>query len=405
MPDTNPLASLYPQPPAPPANLLSDPSRVIDMARGVGALSLLPLQREQLQTQIQGGQIQNATALAQQYMAQRDWLGGQLTGLAAKAQSGKKITEEDIHHWTAGVSRDTDPRAPPSSVLNQVADSIMSHPGGPNAGVLDAYVRALGPGAAAQPVSGPPSPGTGRPTQQSLGVAISTPAGGGGMRETGLGPGESVSPEAMAADVRAQGNFAQEIALLHLALDAYNKLKEKYPGGGFFAPGSKGRQEFESYIQGISPGLARAVGIDPEKLKEFGKASKYLTEAMASRIGGLGAGTVEQLKVGAGASPNVDINDLTVGEILPMMIARARMGYVQTQAAAAQGPLKYTYTAARLAAQQNPHAYMVDLMTPEQRSKLYKSMSPAELKRFNASLKAAIDSGVIQHPSYQPPGQ
>ena len=64
------------------------------------------------------------------------------------------------------------------------------------------------------------------------------------------------------------------------------------------------------------------------------------------------------------------------------------------------GPANYTAERGRLAALQDPRAYQISTMTPEQIQTLQKSLKGVERAKFNASLKSAVESGVVT-----PPGQ
>jgi hypothetical protein len=223
-------------------------------------------------------------------------------------------------------------------------------------------------------------------------VAPAGPANPPGI--AGLPPGSEKSAGMMQDDLIRAGNFGQEMLPMNQALDAANRLKQKY-GTGYFAPGSQGRQEFQSFFYGVSPTLARWAGVDPEKLKNYAEAKKYLTQAVASRVGGFGAGTVEQLKTAAGGNPSVDINDMAVDDVLKMMIAARRMEHVQTLQASGGGGVNYTKNAAKWATGQDPKAFMLDLMSPAQIRDMEKRLKGEDRVRFNRSLSAAIQTGVI----------
>ena len=82
-------------------------------------------------------------------------------------------------------------------------------------------------------------------------------------------------------DVKSrEANYTHEITPWNEALKDVQKLKSK---GFEFGPGAKGRQEFQSFIQSLTPETAAKYGVDKEKLRLFADAAKYLTQATNER--------------------------------------------------------------------------------------------------------------------------
>lgn len=209
----------------------------------------------------------------------------------------------------------------------------------------------------------------------------------------GLPLGSEKSAEVLQGDLARARNFGQEIVPWQQALE---KLKLLGPGGT--GPGTQGRQEFQSFLFALAPTVSRWAGVDPEKIKNYAEAEKYLTQATQSRAAGFGAHTDLALSQAITGNPSVKINDLAATDVTKVAIALRRMEQVQTLQNAAHGPVDYTKKAAEWATKQDARAYAIDLMPPEQLKKLQKDLKGAERAKFNASLKAAIESGVVAPP-------
>jgi hypothetical protein len=203
--------------------------------------------------------------------------------------------------------------------------------------------------------------------------------------------GAGTSAEAYQRDLLRAGNFKQDIFPLTRALELAKSL-----GPGGMAPGSKGRQEFESYVYGLMPSLVPPAMQD--KIKNYAELEKYLVNNASQRAQNLGPHTNEGLAAATTGSPNVHINDLAGIDLIKAQIALRRMEHAQTLQAAKAGPANYTAEKAKFAAGQDPQAYAVDLMEPEQRQKLHITIRGTARDRFNDSLAAAIDSGAIDAP-------
>ena len=351
-----------------------------------------------------GQMIANDTASFDQYAKQSGFVQNWL----ASRVNQPNLTADDIHNDAATLARNTDPKALPSQVINSVADSIINDPGGIRAGILNARNRIMGAVSATTPIPGPPT---------ASGATRTIPLGATGYPQTGEIPGQIItenppgtqqSTELMQADAARAGNFGQEIFPWQQALQ---KIQALGPGG--LGPGTKGRQDFESFLYAAAPGLSTMLGVNPQKIQNYAEAEKYLTNATQQRAAGFGSHTDMQLATALSGSPNVHINDLAAEDVTKAAIALRRMEHAQytmnsgaivndpiSGAQKPGGAVNYATNKAAWAATQDPRAYAIDMMTPEQVANLQKTLKGAERAKFNASLKAAISSGVIT-----PPGQ
>ena len=423
MPDAS---ALYPQPPAPPepsSSLMSDPLRAlsalgqinsllefsgrraaagalqnainpdgsIDRGRLMEGLKNSPIVTPGAMTDALTAHnvlIQNDTAQFEQWAKQSDYAR---QNFAARLNQKTPITAEQVRHDQASMSTNADPRALPSSVIANMADSILNDPAGVNQAYRNMGARVMGPAAALTPAPAPPTAG-GVEQKQPLIQFGQAPAPGGAPAGSavpvGNPPGTEESSKFMQEELRRQGNFGQEIYPLQRALELAQKL-----GPGGMAPGSKGRQDFESFIYGLAPELVPA-GMQ-DKIKNYAELEKYLTQNMSMRANNLGPHTNEGLATAVTGSPSVHINDLAGVDLIKAGIMLRRMEYAQVQQAAKSGPVQYAQKKAQFAPTQDPRAYGIDLASPDQIQQWQKSLKGKERDRFNLSLRSAIDSGVV----------
>jgi murein L,D-transpeptidase YcbB/YkuD len=210
-----------------------------------------------------------------------------------------------------------------------------------------------------------------------------------------LGTGQST--EQMMAGNAREANYTQEMTPWNEALRDVQKLKAQ---GFSFGPGAKGRQEFQSFLYSLSPQLAAKYGVDPEKLRLFADASKYLTQATNARAAQGLHGSDMQLGAMISGNPNVDINSMSIEDTVKTAIALRRLQYAQHFMAKKAGPTGYANAASNFPTEHDQRAFYTDLMAQAEHSKLMKSLKKGtpEYERFNRSLKAAHDSGVMPAP-------
>jgi len=193
----------------------------------------------------------------------------------------------------------------------------------------------------------------------------------------------------MQADLARESSYGQDIVPLTKALALAQKL-----GPGGMAPGSKGRQDFESFMYGLAPQLVPAAMQD--KIKNYAELEKYLTNNASQRAQNLGPHTNEGLATAVTGSPNVHINDLAGIDLIKVQLALRKMEHAQVLQAAQGGGPNYTANKSGMAPQFDPRAFAIDTMSPDEIQKLQTTLKGPERARFNRSLKAAIDAGVIE---------
>lgn len=383
----------YPGAPPPSQGLLQgDPSRAVGLLGQIQDFQIRQQQAPALgqipAASLAGQHIANATAQQAQEAAATATIRN---ALATSLAGTPNPTADDVHSAIVNVSR-ANPHIAVTmpGIINAQGDFLLKD--GPkgiktNAGTL--LNMGLSPEGASSRVAGPPD-ASGAPT--SISVPQANQGGPKGI-QTGLAPGSEESARVMQGDLSRAGNFGQEIFPWQQALQ---KIQALGPGGT--GPGTKGRQDFESFLYAASPQISTMLGVDPKKIENYAEAEKYLTNATQQRAAGFGSHTDMQLATALSGSPNVHINDLAAENVTKAAIALRRMEHAQTLQNATGGPVSYTSNKAKWAASQDPRAYALDMMTPAQIQALDKSLKGSERAKFNASLKAAQDSGVLTPP-------
>lgn len=380
MPDPS---SLYPQPPQQNQGLLqSDPTKLIGALQGLQSLRIQGAQAPALMQQpaaaLQGQNISNQQQQQALSLATRN---AALSSLATGVDP-KKATPDDIYSGIANFMK-SNPNADPS-IVNAAGDVILKAPS-----IKEGISRALN-------IVTPPDaglvdyndPNTGQPMKTTRQQANTAAIAGPGGFAAGPAAGGSESAQAMVADQARQGTFGQDIYPLQRALDLAQKL-----GPGGMAPGSKGRQEFESFVYGLTPQLVPA-GMQ-DKIKNYAELEKYLVNNASQRAQNLGPHTNDGLAAATTGSPNVHINDLAGVDLIKAQIGLRRMEYAQVAQASKAGGANYLSEKAKFAPQQDPRAYMADMMTPDQIKKLHMTLTGADRAKFNSSYQSAISSGAM----------
>lgn len=236
------------------------------------------------------------------------------------------------------------------------------------------------------------------PQGQAPVAATQAPATGGSV-VTGVSPGAleankatgTASGQQLAADTAQEANFQSDILPLQKARDALISLGTTGTG-----PGTEQINEIKSFAQ--SMGLGTLAGIDPDKIKNFDEAKKYLTQ-YASQAGS--PNTNDKLAAAFAGNPSVGISNAASVDVLKTAMSLRRMQNAKVRAFQASGeqPSVYNQWAAKFNSSQDPVAYGFDMMSPEQRKKYVSGLSPAERQKFVGSLQTATQLGLVTPPS------
>lgn len=358
----------------------------------------------------------NATAQFANQKTQQNYLQQTLGALASKPD----LNWRDVSTWAQNVARNTN--APPE-MITSLLDGAFSVKNNPRAlkdyittqGIISLGTQALGG------ETGPPT-GEGQPTQITTGEAIqrrtgvlpgsNTPQAAprpGVIPQTGMVTGNAPgfeqaaagSANLMASNRARAANFGSDIFPMMQALPALERLGPQGVG-----PGTEELNTIKSFVQSNLnwlPGADKIIG-NPQNIKDYDEAKKYLTQLAGSRATMFGHGTDQALSTSLVGSPNTHISNLAGTDLLKATIALRRMEQAQTLDADDQKvqPGGYASWAAKWATNVDPRAYMVDLMTPDQLQRVAKSLkTKAEKDKFNRSAAKAAELGIITRPGGQ----
>lgn len=215
---------------------------------------------------------------------------------------------------------------------------------------------------------------------QQPGVVTTLPAG---AVEAQKAVGEQAG-QVLAADQARERTFQQDITPLQKAIVSLEALGKTGTG-----PGTEQLNEIKSFLQ--SMGIP---GLDVENIKDFDEARKYLTQ-YAQAVGD--TGTNDKLAASFAGNPSVGISNAAAVDVAKTALALRRL---QNAAVVSfQGsPDQYLKYATEFNASQDPRAYGLDLMTPENRNKLISSLKGDEKAKFAQSLRKAMQLGLVTPP-------
>lgn len=279
-------------------------------------------------------------------------------------------------------------------------------PGGLQAHVMQRYVSTLPNGGATPTQTGvvTEGPNRGAPTYgtqgQFLGKVTGAPVGG---VPFALPPGQSeamtaagaASGQQFAAARTAAGSFAQRTFPLMQAIPALERLGTK--GGG---PPADTVNQVKSFIQSL--GAGKIAGIDPENVKDFDEANKYLLNYAQQRGAAFGAETNDKLAAAIASNPNTHMSNLAAQDVAKSALAIERMTQAQTLEFSRQGgtPDQFADWSLKWSPNQDARAFALDVMSPDARKKLLGSLKPGtpEYKKFTDSLAIAEANGLVTFP-------
>lgn len=252
-------------------------------------------------------------------------------------------------------------------------------------------------GEAATPVqAGVTSPETGyQPQIVSKGYLekhpMTHPVAGGppiGAEAAASAAGQASSQQAQAA---RQDLVASKGRLLGLQ-NAQQALSKTTTG-----PGTEQFNTIKSFLNTNAPGFAAALHIDPNQIKNYDEANKYLTMYTLNRANSLGPLTGDKLAAAIAGNPNTHINQLAASELLKVNTALERMGQAGTIAFNASGQPEGTYSQfiSNWSHSVDPRAFMLDQLTGAERATLHKALSTVEQVQLQNGYKAAIGAGVL----------
>jgi hypothetical protein len=260
--------------------------------------------------------------------------------------------------------------------------------------------------------AGPPGLQPATPTAPARPMVASSPTVVGGQEAearglyekpapviSGLPPGTAQSMEGAAAAYNdasmAAGKYAQRVNPLRSAIPILEKMKETDIG-----PTSERWNDIKSTA--VTLGAGKIIGgIDPEKIKNYNELKKYLSQYSSQAAATMGPKTNDGLATAVTSNPNVHMDKLSALDLTKVALGVERMqqagirefnSLVESGKAAPSGFNKFMV---KWASEQDPRAFVYDLLTPEQQSKMKKGLSKAELDKIRNGMNLADRHGLL----------
>lgn len=183
----------------------------------------------------------------------------------------------------------------------------------------------------------------------------------------------------------AAGKYAQRVNPLRQAIPLLEGMKETDIG-----PTSERWNDIKSTAQTL--GAGRIIGgIDPEKIRNYNELKKYFNQYTAQAAATMGPKTNEGLATAVTSNPNVNMDKLSATDLSKIALGVERMqqaGALEfnelVQSGRAQ-PGDFNRFMLKWGTQQDPRAFVYDLMDPKAQDKV---------KKLPASERAKIAAGM-----------
>jgi hypothetical protein len=435
MPDAS---ALYPQPPQAQQGILSDPSKLYgfiaaaqmakqfaakqalgqayqknlnadgtpnipgiaaDLKKNPDAGFVLPEATSNILAQ-HGQMIQNDTSTFEQWAKQNDYGQQMLAGLANKPE----LSLEDLHNAAAGLSRNADPRALPSSVINSVMQTIQNDPGGLRAGAVTMQNRVMGAANAASRQTGVPNL-QGGPTTVPLGSL-----GYGGSQSDNVLPGQMTTGNPPGFGERQAGAAALDTKLAGGLADAaegspsrigilgnLDNAVDKFTAG----PGADWSMVAKAFVNRNVP-LPAGWQFDPKSIasqQEFNKQAMQLAQQQFQSIGG--TGTDAKFSSAFETSPNETLS--TLGNKGIIRLLKGNEDALQAKNSAwlrmseANPNASYRQFSQDFNNHFDPRVFQFKYMSPSDRKEYVQKMDPQEQQRFLYNATVARKQGWINY--------
>lgn len=164
-------------------------------------------------------------------------------------------------------------------------------------------------------------------------------------------------------------------------------------------PGTDSVNNVKSFLLAQSPDFLAKImpGVDPNKIKNYDEANKYLTAYASGAAGAVGPHTDNQLATALSANASTKISNLAAKDVVKANIALEKM----KQAAAIQfknsgeAPQNFSDWYANYNKFADPRAFLADQQSAKERRTMIDKMNTKEQASYVNSFKAAVKSGVI----------
>lgn len=192
----------------------------------------------------------------------------------------------------------------------------------------------------------------------------------------------------LATDRSNAADFTRQVFPLEQAIPKLEALGKTGTG-----PGTEQVNEIKSFLQ--SAGIP---GFDPEKVKNFDEAKKYLTDWVMANGN---VATNDKLAASFASNANVNISNAAAVDVAKAALALRRMKQAQVAAFEATNlpESQYTRWASDWNRKQDPRVYGFDLMTPKKRADLIKALPSGKRETFMLGVQEAAKFGLIRPPT------
>ncbi|WP_242176573.1 hypothetical protein [Pseudomonas sp. MONT-RG-20F-20-E-7-02] len=230
--------------------------------------------------------------------------------------------------------------------------------------------------------------------------------GSGRLNPITQAPGIQAAPSlgsAEAAAVVGKGAAEQSLNLQSLANAApqtiyqFQNMREALKDINT-GPGTDWRNQASAFAQALSPTVAAAIGIDPQKIASAEEFKKYATQATQATLAGLGEGTDAKLASAASANPGTTLSKLGNEQLIDVLVSGQRAIVAKNQAWQNSGlpPEQFNKFSSQWNKDVDPRLFSLQDMPREKAIAMRNSLKPTEQKAFDASYNKAVAQGLIQ---------
>lgn len=203
------------------------------------------------------------------------------------------------------------------------------------------------------------------------------------------GTGEAMQGSAKSYDdaMAAAGKYAQRVNPLRQAIPLLEKMKDTDIG-----PTSERWNDIKSTA--ITLGAGKLAGIDPEKIRDYNELKKYFSQYTSQAAATMGPKTNDGLATAVTSNPNVNMDKLSATDLSKMALGAERMqqaGAHEFDQLVAEGkaqPGTFSRFMLKWGTNQDPRAYVYDLLDPKAQEKV-KKLPAAERAKVAEGMRIA----------------
>ncbi len=277
----------------------------------------------------------------------------------------------------------------PPQIAGPLLEQLQNAPDNPKAiqpilGNLYAIMSGAGAGT---PVSGAVQPGTLAPTQVPAAARVTQgaiPVTAGPSATAAASTAGTAAGGLLGSEATNNSDYRRQVTPLEQAIPALERLGKTGTG-----PGTDEFNQIKSFLQ--SAGIP---GFDPDKIKNFDEAKKYLTDWV--RANG-DTSTNDKLAASFSSNASVHISNAAAVDVAKTALAIRRMKYMQLQEFYNSGlpPDEFAKWSSQWNARHDPRAFGFDHLSVPQRKQVIGSLPAAKRSQFMLDVDAADKAGVL----------